>query len=55
MFNENIRYKKRIVKENFAGEIFTIIHKTPEYDKLEKQKVKSEIEQKLFNVFKNYF
>lgn len=54
MLRNNLKYKEDTVKTILDGKEYTIINLTPIYSKEERQKVKEEIESKLFEVFKKY-
>lgn len=50
----NIQYEKEISKKFFCGKEYVITDLVPKLKKEEKQKIKSDIESKLFDVFKKY-
>jgi len=50
----NIKYEEKTSKKIFCGKEYIITHLVPNLKKEEKQKIKNDIESKLFNVFKKY-
>lgn len=50
----NLKYEEKISKRFFCNKEYVVTNLVPRLKKEEKQKVKTDIESKLFNVFKKY-
>lgn len=50
----NIKYEEETSKKVFYGKEYIITHLVPKLKNEEKQKIKNDIESKLFNIFKKY-